>query len=84
MDTIVFFDGQNLFRSAKDAWGPTPPYNWPSYDVEKLAQHLVSLTPGRVLKQVRFYTGVLSEAQDFEKHWYEGRRENVPVGRLDR
>ena len=70
MDTIVFFDGQNLFRSAKDAWGPTSPYNWPSYDVERLAQRLVSLTPGRILKQIRFYTGVLSESQDFEKHWF--------------
>lgn len=70
MDTIVFFDGQNLFRSAKDAWGPASPYGWPSYDVEKLAQHVVSLTPGRTLKQVRFYTGVYSEAQDYEKHWF--------------
>ena len=70
MDTIVFFDGQSLFRSAKDAWGPTSPYNWPSYDVERLAQRLVSLTPGRILKQIRFYTGVLSESQDFEKHWF--------------
>ena len=70
MDTIVFFDGQNLFRSAKTAWGPDFPYDWPSYDVEKLAQHLVSLTPGRTLKQIRFYTGVLSEAQSFEKHWF--------------
>ena len=70
MDTIVLFDGQNLFRSAKDAWGPAFPYDWPSYDVEKLAQHLVSLTPGRTLKQIRFYTGVFSEAQDFEKHWF--------------
>ncbi|MBI4563820.1 MAG: hypothetical protein HY716_03895 [Planctomycetes bacterium] len=49
---IVFFDGQNLYHSAKDAWAPDPskgpsPYSWPSYDVEKLARWLVERKPGR-------------------------------------
>ena len=70
MRTLVIFDGQNLFRSAKDAWGSYSPYSWPSYDVEKLAQHLVSLKPGRILEHIWFYTGVYSEAQDYEKHWF--------------
>ena len=44
--TIVFFDGQNLYHGAKDAWRPQPAigvsrYSWPSYDVEKLAEILV-------------------------------------------
>jgi len=61
--TIVFFDGQNLYHGAKEAWRPQPAvgystYSWPSYDVEKLAATLVSATPGRTLTQIRFYTGV--------------------------
>ena len=63
MRTIVFFDGQNLYHGAKDAWRPLPPvgpskYSYPSYDVEKLAGVLVSRVAGRVLTQIRFYTGV--------------------------
>ena len=73
MRTIVFFDGQNLFRTAKDAWShsdPSSPYDWPSYDVEKLAQHLVSLTPGRTLEETRFYTGVHSRTVKPDKYWF--------------
>ena len=70
MRTLVFFDGQHLFHSAKGAWGPSHPYNWASYDVEKLGQHLVSLKPGRTLEQIRFYTGVYSEPQDYQMHWF--------------
>ena len=63
MRTIVFIDGQNLYHRAKAAWagagsGSTSPYDWPSYDVEKLAATLVSRVPGRVLSEIRFYTGV--------------------------
>ena len=63
LNTILFFDGQHLYRSAKDAWRPAPAvgpsnYSWPSYDVEKLANTLVSRDPQRVVKQIRFYTGV--------------------------
>ena len=63
MRTIVFIDGQNLYRRAKAAWLDTVsaasnPYSWPSYDVEKLAAALVSRVPGRVLSEIRFYTGV--------------------------
>ena len=70
MRTLVLFDGQNLFRSAKDAWGPSYPYDHPSYDVELLAQRLVSLTPGRTLEEIRFYTGVYRKDQDWERHWF--------------
>lgn len=63
LNTILFFDGQHLYRSAKDAWRPLPAvgssnYSWPSYDVVKLANILVSREPQRVIKQIRFYTGV--------------------------
>ena len=63
MRTIVFIDGQNLYHLAKNAWGSatianSSPYSWPSYDVENLANALVSRVSGRTLSQVRFYTGV--------------------------
>ena len=75
MRTAVFFDGQNLFRSAKGTWGPSQPnssspYDWPSYDVEKLAQHLVSLTLGRTLEEIRFYTGVHSRKVNPDRYWF--------------
>jgi uncharacterized LabA/DUF88 family protein len=61
---IVFFDGQNLYHGARDAWAPDKSlnlqthYSWPSYDVEQLAEALVASESGRVLSQARFYTGV--------------------------
>ena len=74
--TIVFIDGQNLYHGAKDAWRPLPPvgpskYSYPSYDVEKLAEVLVARVPGRVLSQIRFYTGVPDpNLGDTEKLWH--------------
>jgi len=73
LNTILFFDGQHLYRSAKDAWRPLPAvghsnYSWPSYDVEKLANVLVSRKPNCVLKQIRFYTGVPS--LNSNQHWH--------------
>ena len=58
MRTLVQFDGQNLFHLAKNAWGPSSPYDYASYDVEKLAQTLTLRTPGRTLQEIRFYTGI--------------------------
>jgi len=63
LKTIVFFDGQNLYHGAREAWAPRPRvggsrYGWPSYDAEKLAKALVEREPNRVLSEIRFYTGV--------------------------
>lgn len=71
--TIVFFDGQNLFHGAKDAWAPVPHvhgsrYGYPCYDVEKLAKCLTERLPGRSLAACRFYTGVPSATQN--AHWH--------------
>lgn len=66
LNSLVLFDGQNLYRRAKDAWGipdasgklTNPEYSYPSYDVELLADSLTNRIPGRTLKGIRFYTGV--------------------------
>ena len=64
MRTLVQFDGQNLYRLTMRAYGPGPPYTWPSYNIVWLAQALVSRVPGRTLAEMRFYTGVPSQSQD--------------------
>ena len=71
MRTLVLFDGQNLYRLAMRAYGHDDPYNWPSYDVVKLANALVSRVPGRNLAEVRFYTGVPNQSQHdlWHKFW---------------
>jgi len=55
---IAFIDGQNLFHSAKEAFG----YRYPNYDVVKLAK-LVCEEQKWTLGGVHFYTGV-PEASD--------------------
>lgn len=75
MRTIVFIDGQNLYHLAKEAFGGggTGPvvYSYPSYDVERLAKRLTSAKPGRVLAQIRFYTGVPDpDVGDDEERWH--------------
>ncbi|MCY3690752.1 MAG: NYN domain-containing protein [Chloroflexota bacterium] len=74
MDTIVFIDGQNLYHLAKDAWlsgvtYPTPPHAWPSYDVEKIANALVTRQPGRTSTEIRFYTGVPNRPE--HPYWHD-------------
>ena len=72
MRTIVFIDGQNLYHLAKNIWAPggSSPYTYPSYDVEKISQTLVSRVPGRRLTQVRFYTGVPDSSVDLFWHGF--------------
>jgi len=50
---IVFVDGQNLFHAAREAFG----YNYPNYDVSKLAGVLCAAREW-ALAEVRFYTGI--------------------------
>ena len=51
--TIALLDGQNLFYSAKEAFG----YSYPNYDPLLLAQSVCERRGWR-LEQVRFYTGI--------------------------
>lgn len=52
-NAIVFVDGQNLYRAAKDAFG----YNYPNYDIKLLSEKVCSAN-GWKLTTVYFYTGV--------------------------
>lgn len=50
---VAFVDGQNLFFSAKEAFG----YHYPNYDVTKLVEKVCS-SKGRQLQKIKFYTGI--------------------------
>lgn len=50
---IVFFDGQNLFYAAREAFG----YTYPNYDAQALAEWVCGQN-GWQLEEVRFYTGI--------------------------
>lgn len=63
---VAFFDGQNLFHSAKKAFG----YTFPNYDPKKLASE-VCAAQGWNLVQARFYTGVPDPADNaFWNHFW--------------
>jgi hypothetical protein len=56
---IAFIDGQNLFYSAKNAFG----HMYPNYDVLALAASLCKARCWQ-LEQVRFYSGIPDAADD--------------------
>mgnify|MGYP000252062465 FL=1 len=62
--TIAFFDGQNLFHTAREAFG----YTYPNYDPHCLAKTICQ-SKNWQLTQIRFYTGVPDPADD--RFWYE-------------
>ncbi len=66
---IAFFDGQNLFHHAKDAFG----YSYPNYDPSKLAE-AISAAKGWQLVETRFYTGVPSAMdKPFWNHFWTAK-----------
>ena len=66
---IAFFDGQNLYRRAKDAFG----HHHPNYDPKKLF-HAVCAEKGWASRGVRFYTGMPAFKHDPEWHSYWANR----------
>ncbi|HZB88652.1 MAG TPA: NYN domain-containing protein [Terracidiphilus sp.] len=56
---VAFFDGQNLFHSAKDAFG----YAFPNYDLPLLADAICA-AQGWTLIESRFYTGIPNAADN--------------------
>jgi uncharacterized LabA/DUF88 family protein len=66
---VAFVDGQNLYRSAKAAFG----YHYPNYDVHALASVLCARQDWQ-LRQVRFYTGVPDAADNpFWNHFWNAK-----------
>jgi len=59
---VSFIDGQNLFHSAKQAFG----YTYPNFDPRKLTQEIRDRN-GWVCQGVRFYTGIPDAADS--PHW---------------
>jgi len=71
--TIAFFDGQNLFYAAKNAFG----YSWPNFGPLKLAE-AVCCNQGWRLTETRFYTGVPSPEDDaFWSHFWMAKLANM-------
>ncbi len=62
--TIAFFDGQNLFHAAKEAFG----YTYPNYDPLELARRVCSMK-GWDLAKVHFYTGLANP--QVNQTWYD-------------
>ena len=66
---VAFFDGQNLFHSAKQAFG----YTWPNFNPKALAER-VCADQGWQLQQTRFYTGVPDAAdKPFWNHFWNAK-----------
>ena len=66
---IAFFDGQNLYRHAKEAFG----HNHPNYDLIKLFDAICQ-DKGLVNRGVRFYTGIPDARRDPFWHAYWANR----------
>jgi len=64
--TFVFFDGQNLFYAAKEAFG----YPYPNYDPKLLAENICT-SKGWTVAGIHFYTGIPSAAdKPFWNHFW--------------
>ena len=71
--TVVFVDGQNLFHTAREAFG----YTYPNYDFPALAT-AVCVTNGWHLDQARFYTGIPDASDDpFWNYFWGGKLRNL-------
>jgi uncharacterized LabA/DUF88 family protein len=77
---VVFVDAQNLFHDAKRAFA----YDYPNFNIVKLA-NTVCEKKGWAVSEIRFYTGVPTEAQNkklklfWDRKIFEMRREGVEV-----
>ena len=62
--TVAYYDGQNLYHSARKAFG----HKYPNYDPLKLAERICA-DQGWLLQQVRFYTGL--HASGYDSFWHQ-------------
>ena len=63
-NAVAFFDGQNLYHHAKNAFG----HHHPNYDPIKLHEAVCGAHEGWTNQGVRFYTGTPSILKD--PHWH--------------
>jgi hypothetical protein len=56
---VAFFDGQNLYHHARNAFG----YHHPNYDVQKISQCICTQENWNLVG-IQFYTGVPDPADD--------------------
>jgi uncharacterized LabA/DUF88 family protein len=70
---IAFFDGQNLFHAAVEAFN----YKYPNYDPKALATK-IALDENWELNEVRFYTGIPDHTRDeFWHHFWTAKLANM-------
>lgn len=62
---IVYVDGQNLFNSAKEAFG----YTFPNYDIKKLSTTICQMNSWD-LTNIRFYTGLPDNSVDYNRYHF--------------
>ncbi len=69
--TIAFFDGQNIFHAAREAFG----YQSPNYEPQKLTSHICDSYNWK-LEKIRFYTGVpkADENKKLHEFWSQKTR----------
>lgn len=66
---VAFFDGQNLFHAAREAFG----YSYPNFNPLELALSIAALN-GWKLAEARFYTGVPDATDDaFWNHFWTAK-----------
>ncbi|PIU40645.1 MAG: NYN domain-containing protein [Candidatus Omnitrophica bacterium CG07_land_8_20_14_0_80_50_8] len=66
---VTFIDGQNLYRTCKEAFG----YHYPNYDVNKLSQKIAKEN-GWSLSRINFYTGIPDSAEDTFWHGFWSKK----------
>jgi len=66
--TYVYFDGQNLYHHAKEAFG----YNFPNYDPRKLADCICQLN-NWIVHKTFFYTGIPSPLEPFWHNFWKAK-----------
>ena len=67
--TFAFFDGQNLFYHAKEAFG----FRYPNYDPWKLTKHICG-SHGWTQNEIYFYTGIPSVTdKPFWNHFWTAK-----------
>lgn len=70
---IAFFDGQNLFHNAYEAFG----YNYPNFDAKALVMRIAAEHQWAIAG-IRFYTGIADSIRDpFWNHFWTAKLANM-------